>query len=315
MKLIVRLVTVFVIVLLAVGIAMAVSGDTFGLFGALSDKDSYSELLTWTADETVDRIKIDVDVRKVEVLVTDDPFVSVTYHAHEDDTWTFDHSESAIDVRQRHQRSLWFFSFGIVPEEFRTMTLNVPRSSVHGLEIHTDVGDIVIESRDNDLFDDLDLDSDTGTISLVGITVQGGMSLSSSTGRVSVEGVDAASVTIDVSTGRVLLDDFTFDSLEVANSTGDVILRQGVVDGFITVDNSTGKIEVDGVSATSYDLKTSTGDIVVSLSDYDDIAMDLGTDIGRVKVFGVDQGKTHVDTTGSILLKAKVSTGSITIGD
>jgi hypothetical protein len=314
MKLIVRLVTVFVIVVLAVGIAMAVSGDTFGLFGALSDKDSYSERLTWTAEETLETVRLDVDVRKVDVVLTDGPFVSIDYHAHDDDTWTFDLSGSVLQARQRHRRSFAFFSFGIVPQEFRTVTLHLPRSSTHGLEIHTDVGDITLDCGETLTLSDLDIDSDTGTVTLHDVSVESGIRAGSSTGRVTMDNVVANDVEVDVSTGRVTLSDFAFGTLSVDNSTGDVILENGVVTGALDVDNSTGRIEIDDVLAQSYDLRTSTGDIIFSATSYDDLSMELSTDVGRVSVFGDDQGKSYVDSTGSVTLKAKVSTGSITVG-
>jgi len=315
MKIIVRLATVLVVVVLAVGIAMAVSGDTFGLFSALSDEDSYSDMLTWTAQETLETVRLDFDVRRVEVKLTDDPFVSVNYHAHEKDTWTFDQSGSVLEAKQTHKPSFTFFSFGMVPSEFRTVSLNLPRSSVHALEIKTDVGDIVLDCGETISLEHLGIDTDTGTITLNNVDVETGISADTSTGRVTMENVTTDDAVIDVSTGRVRLTDFTFGTLDIDNSTGDVILEDGEVTGSLSVDNSTGKIDITDVTASSYDLKTSTGDIVVALESYADVAMDLSTDVGRVRVFGDDQGKSHVVSTGSILLKAEVSTGSITIED
>ncbi len=315
MKLFIRIIFALSIVVLAVFAAILLSGNDLGFGTFLSDEDNYSDLLTYDLDEAVTTIHLDFDVRRVNVTLTDDMNVSLDYHAHEDDTWTFDVTGDTLSVTQKQARTFWFFRFGSVSEAFRTVNLYLPRTIAYDLLINNDVGDIVIDAGETVTIHQLDIDTDTGTITLDDVIIEEGLDIHTSTGRITLSEIVAGSTILDVSTGRISVSDFTFESLEIDNSTGDIILEDGSVLGALEADNSTGKISLDEVLAPSYDLKTSTGSIDVTLASWDDIALDLKTDVGSITVLGDDQGKTHIDSSGSITLKARVSTGSIRLED
>lgn len=277
------------------------------------EDDSYGELLTYESEETTDMLEIDLDIRHIEIIMTDEDFITLTYHEHEDDTWQISETDGTMTVKQNRKTTFKFFQFGTADDELVQLEVYLPKSFNGSMDLFTAVGRIEIDPAELLNIESLDVHTNVGQVKLENIVITDDLTIDSSTGDISVESVAADTVEISVSTGKVTLEDVQTGDLDIRSSTGSVKVINGTITGDLDVENSTGDIVISNTTARAFDLRSSTGSITMTVFDDSEFSFDLETTLGDVTVFGTDQGRRHVDTDGDVPIKARVSTGSITI--
>lgn len=327
-------------VLLIVGMVMVIASFFMGsslaeITGFFDDEESYSDVMTKDVLGPIDTLIIDVETRHLIFHDSDDDQMHITYRIHETkDEWTFnDDVAGTYEVIQEEKRIIWhWFNFSFVQNEYREVHVYVPHDWVLKLELKSNVGDIELMYESERIFDTMDISTDTGSIklqnveanslqadldtgdaSLVNVNIEGDITVTNSTGNINFNNVVAYDADLRTSTGRVTLETFDLSSLDVHVSTGRIILEEGTIDGACLLHSDTGSVTITLVDATSFNIDSSTGDVTMTVDDLSLYRLDLETDTGTIRIDGMSQGKEHQTSTGAIPLVVSVNTGSVTI--
>jgi len=145
------------------------------------------------------------------------------------------------------------------------------------------------------------------------VNVSDDLFVTTDTGRVSLDTVTALNVILESSTGSVIVDELTGTALTATSDTGTIEVKNSEITNQVDLDTDTGAVKVYHTTASGYDLSSSTGTVSVTLTSLLDIKFDLQTSLGDINIDGENQGTRHTTSIGSILLKARVSTGNISI--
>ena len=131
----------------------------------------------------------------------------------------------------------------------------------------------------------------------------GALTISSTTGDISLEGVSADTVQVKLSTGDIKLTDIACRSVSVTGTTGDTVLENVVAKEKLSAERNTGDILLKDCDGGEITLKTTTGDVTgtlltsksfVAKTSTGDIDIPQNTDGGRCAV---------TTTTGDIRLR------------
>ncbi len=311
----------FIMVCFILGIGFVVASFAYGanfneLRDLFDDSDQYSEVKSYNFSESATKIMIDVEERHIEFVYSDVSYVTVDYREHENDTWTFDLEGDTIEITQKKANRWRFINFGFTPKVYKEMTIFLPIGTEYAFDVSTNVGAITFDFDQTESVIELIANSDTGSIKINNVNVQGDFDLSSDTGSISLNDITGNKLSVDLSTGSCEVKNFMFNHVEVYTSTGDVLLENGEASLTVNAHVSTGSIEVNKVASNAFDLSSSTGDVLIITEQADSLYFDLKVSTGRIRVYGQNQGTTHVtqsSTTQTILLKVRTSTGNITI--
>lgn len=329
-------------ILIIVGLTMSVVAffmgmDMHNLRAFFSDENSYSKKLTHQTDKTFTKLVLDFDVRDVTFFESTDNTFSMTYYVHEsNDVWTFDDSVDGVyKISQKENfRFTTIFNMKITPQYLRKVEVFLPSDWVMDIDIKTATGSVRMQYEDLVLFNDIKIESNTGSIYLTLIDAQS-MSLETDTGSIMLDSVIIDSdIDFQTNTGHITLLKVSTHNLNLISDTGRINLTQvfgkqlvaKVDTGRITVvdsefinslsaESSTGDVIISLTDAQSYTIKSSTGDVRVTVSDLSTLRYDLKTSVGKIYIDGNNQGNRHSTTTGIRLVKVTVSTGNIHIED
>lgn len=301
--------------------------DTFN-----GDRD-YGELITYTEDEVITDLKLDLENRHITVNYVESDELTINYYAEENDTFEFDLVDGEL-IMTHDFESFWLniFSWNMVSRTYVTVTVNIPEAWVlDTVDLKTMTGDIDMEFEEERTYQFVTLYNETGSMNISHITAielyahtsTGNIDMSDistsidftvtlSTGDMTLNRIDTDTLSAQSSTGDIELNDVNANDAEVDNSTGRIIISNSEFHT-LNVDISTGRIELDQVISNSYLLESSTGDIFVTLPDLDDYRFDLETDTGKIKINGNSQGDEYQSLTGTINFTASTNTGNITI--
>lgn len=334
-----RVLTRIIGVVILIGFAMVVVGlitgfDFNSILTIASGSEEYGEIKSASTSQEIHTISFTVDTRSVVFHLVDDDHVRLTYYEHETkDIWTFDDTNGVYTITQK-EKPQWFniFNFRFISEEIKTIHVHLPKNNVYTINTQTAVGSIRMQFDSDQTFNQLTLesntgsiylkhiltplltlDTDTGSIDLQDVKVDGNAILDSDTGSLSLIDVTTANLDLSTDTGSIILSRVLANDLNARVSTGKISINQSSFQGDIKAQTSTGDVTITQSVATNYHLRSSTGDIKMTIADTSLFRYDLKTSTGTIRVDGTNQGNRHTTTTGSILVKAEVSTGSITI--
>lgn len=204
----------------------------------------------------------------------------------EDDTLTI----RLVDERR------WYDRIG-VSLKTPTLTLYLPEEEYGELVIENSTGDISIPGTYQ--FDSIRIDCSTGDVQCQASAET--VSVTTTTGDITLSGLTAEQITANVSTGRVQVSDVRCGSLETSGSTGNLFLINVAAESGISVLRGTGDVRLEHGDAQVIRIQTSTGD--VKLAEADAGELHIRTDTGDVtgtlrteKVFitETDTGKVEV---------------------
>jgi len=329
---------ILLVLIFVIGFGLVAAAFTMGLdfdkiTDFINDDEAYGEEIIYDTTEVLDTINIKVDTRHVTFETHAGSNIRVRYHAHEDkDTWTITEAEGTLSIEQ-DEKPYWLIVWPkLTTRTLKTLYVSLPESASFDFNIETGTGDIsfemdqinthgdlvVVSGTGNLNIKNLDLNQlsislSTGSVSLVNLNIIHDLVADTNTGDINLTTVTAASVELDSNTGEIDIEELSADSLFASCDTGRIAIESSIILGEIILDSSTGSIEINSTTADGFDINSSTGDVSISVASLELYRLDLKTDVGVVRVDGINQGTTHITTTGSILIKVRVSTGAISI--
>jgi hypothetical protein len=329
---------ILLVLVFVIGFGLVVAAFTMGLdfdeiTNYLNDDEAYGEEIIYDTTEVIDAFDIKVDTRHIVFEKHTGTNIRIRYHAHEDkDTWTITEENGILSIEQ-DEKTQWLILWPkLTTRSLKTLYIALPDGISFDFDIQTGTGDVSLEMEqveshgdillnsgtgdvniENVDVNELDVSLSTGNVSLVNVNIDSNLIANSNTGNIHLSSVTALSVELDSNTGEINIDGLTASSLSANCDTGSITIEETAISGDIILDSSTGSIEIQSTTADGFDISSSTGDVSVSVGTLALYRLDLKTDVGVVKVDGVNQGTTHITTTGSILIKVRVSTGTISI--
>jgi DUF4097 and DUF4098 domain-containing protein YvlB len=326
------LLLIFVVGLVLSVVAFFGGLDVIGLRDFFNDAESYGDQITYTETAEITTINIDVETRNINIVPTASAELLVMYHVHEKDDWVIEENNGILTIYQNKELEVFnWFNFKFVPADIITVYIEIPDAWVVDLDVISDVGNVTIEYGElsmsavninsatgnvnlSDLDTDmLNIDLNTGNVHLDRVNVLDDLFISTDTGRVSLDTVTALNVFLESNTGSVIVDELIGTALTVNSDTGTIEVKNSEITNQVDLDTSTGAVRVYLTTGSGYDLSSSTGSVTVTLTSLADLRYDLQTSTGDIDIDGDDQGNRHSTSTGSILLKVRVSTGNISI--
>ena len=140
-------------------------------------------------------------------------------------------------------------------EIWADVTVKVPRGK--SLVVEHGAGAI----RASDVDADLDLDSHSGPVEVIG--ANGSVSIDTGSGRVTVENVHG-NLNIDTGSGRVSIREVTGENVHVDTGSGRVEL-EGVDSSMLHVDTGSGGVRAEAIRTDSLTIDTGSGSVTVQL--------------------------------------------------
>ena len=251
---------------------------------------------TYEVEGGFDKISINVDTTKIELVPTEDKDCSIVCFEAEKvrHTATVQNDTLVIDTKDTRK---WYdyicFSIG-TPK----MTVYLPQNEYASLFIETDTGDIKVNSVTAE--NDIQIETSTGAVKLTDASCIN-LVAESDTGDIKVNSVTAENdIKIETGTGAVKLTDASCINLVAESDTGDITLKNVVARGSLCVESNTGDVRFEDSDATQISVKTSTGDVIGRL--LSEKVFITKTSTGRISVPKTTSGgKCEITTsTGDI---------------
>ena len=306
--------------------------DIVGLRNFFNDAESYGDQIIFTEASEITSIEIDVETRNIDIISTASAELMVRYHEHEKDNWVVQENNGILTISQQKELEVFnWFNFKYVPAEILTVYIEIPDVWVVDLDLKSDVGNVTIEYGELSMnnvnirsatgnvhlsnmdMSMLDVDLNTGNVRLSRINITNNLDINTDTGKITLDLVTAIDMNLESNTGSIDMDDLTGSSLIVNSDTGTIEVKSSTIINQVDLETETGNVKVYMTTASGYNLSSATGSVTVTLTNLDQIRFDLQTSVGDIEIDGADQGTRHTTSTGSILLKARVSTGDISI--
>lgn len=118
-------------------------------------------------------------------------------------------------------------------------------------------------------------------------------------------------VTVEQSVGDIKLNNISADDFNLSLNVGDIKLT-GASAKTVKAESNTGDVKFDDCKLDEINVESNVGDVVFDdsckLTDY---SMTLSTDIGEVKVFGNDHGKSFSQNGSAGQLKVETNIGDV----
>ncbi len=333
MKFLIKLVLLIFFVGLILAVVAFFGGVNLGNLGDyFIDNEAYGDPIEYVSTTTIDTLNVELDTRNILISVTvGDEFI-VTYHEHEKDTWSIDETDGTLTITQTTKPVFFnWFNFKTASSEVLTVYIEIPADLVLNYSLSSNVGfityvdgpqlanEIYANSNTGEVqIEDVTMNSlmvrmNTGTITLSNLVITGDLDAKTDTGHIELDHLSADEIILDTDTGRVEMNAISAYQVDARSDTGRVEMNDSVILGLVDLSTSTGNVTVVDTVATGFDLSSSTGNVRFTSATSMDLRYDLETTTGSVSVNGDDQGSKHSTSTGTILLKVKVSTGNITV--
>ncbi|MCF7930040.1 MAG: DUF4097 domain-containing protein [Acholeplasmataceae bacterium] len=333
MKFLIKLVLLIFFVGLILTAVAFFGGVNLGNIGDyFVDDEDYGDPIEFVMSDPIDTLDVDLDNRNIVVTITTGDDIIVTYHEHEKDTWSLSETGGTFTITQETKPVFFnWFNFKMASYEVMTVYIEIPEDLVLDYSLSSDVGDIVyIEAPElthdfyansntgdvrieNAEIDQLIVRVNTGSINLSDLVINGDVDAKTDTGTIELTNLSTDELLLDTDTGRVELNQVSANQVDAQSDTGRIEMNDSTILGLVELSTSTGNVTVTDSVATGFDLSSSTGSVRFTSATHMDLRYDLDTSVGNILVNGDDQGTKHSTSTGTILLKVRVSTGNITV--
>ena len=290
-----------IILIVAVGLVL-VGGAIFGIIVAkngFSDANNKMIEVTHDLNEDFDKINIDVDTSKVEIVISEEK--KVVCRETEDLKHTMEVSNGTLTIKQEDTRK-WYARIGWFGAWKSSVTIYMPAKNFEQLSLQGATGDVTIKGAYN--FNNVYIKISTGNVNLS--TNMGEAVITVSTGKINLTDFNANKLGLSASTGDIYLKNVKVnDTLVIKTDTGDHTLENVNVTNEIIEMADTGKLRLSNVTTKDIHLETSTGKkILTSVVVTGKMVVKAST--GDVKFDKCDAAEINVDTstgdvTGSFL--------------
>lgn len=275
------------------------------------------ETNTYTAEGTFDSIRIDEDIADVVFRQSEDATCRIECFESEKTSHTVAVENGTLTIAAQKKNWTRFMDISF---ETPKVTIYLPEGAYRTLTVGTHTGDIDVPEWLS--FESVTIQGDTSDV-FCRASASNGITVRTSTGGITLNGMSAGSVECAVSTGNIrmqnvtctgdvhakmstgdlLLSDLTCRNLSTEGSTGDVTLRNVVASGSLSIERSTGDVRLESSDAAEIRISTSTGDVTGTLR--------------SEKVFITHTSTGDVNVPASAAggkCEIKTSTGDVTIG-
>lgn len=210
---------------------------------------------THELNDAFNSIFIDTDTADIKLVRSDDGKCRIVCFESEKAKHSVSVKDSKLIITDRK----WYEFIGIFTKS-PDITVYLPNAEYNSLTIKNDTGDVKI--REEFKFEAVSITSSTGDISLKNTTAKS-IELSVSTGKIEIANLNCKSLTSKGSMGDISLNNvIAAEILSVNRSTGDVKLEKCDA-GEISIKTATGDVEGTLLTEKTFVTKSSTGDINV----------------------------------------------------
>ncbi|MBR5773778.1 MAG: DUF4097 family beta strand repeat protein [Clostridia bacterium] len=210
-----------------------------------------------------------------------------------------DGNKLVIDVKDNRR----WYEYIDLSFEAPKITVYLPTDMLTSLNVNGSTGNV--EVADGFTFEDISISVSTGSISVSDVKA-GTIDCKTSTGGIKIKRVTCSgNIYANVGTGKLTINDTQCNGIYSEGRTGDVKLTDTIATDAFGIQRSTGDIELERCDAESITIKTSTGDIEGTLLSAK--AFFTHTSTGDIDVpRGTTGGTcTLTTTTGDIEIKVK----------
>lgn len=199
----------------------------------------------------------------------------------------------------KHENTKKWYQYLSIGVKSPGITIFLPMEEYGALTATVKTGSVELSEQFS--FTSTAISTTTGRITLDGIQT-GSLALTVSTGKITLSGVTAGDTRIAVSTGDTFLAHCKLASLVTEGGTGDLSMQNTIVDGTLTAKRTTGDIKIEGCDASEIVITTDTGDVSAAFL----------TD--KIVFAKTDTGKTDIPkSTSGDRCEIKTDTGDITV--
>ena len=265
------------LILLVVGALIAVAAMFSMKFDFTRLGTRKNETNTYTPSGDFDDILISTDTAEVVFLPSEDGKLKVvcveeTGGKHIVSTLSGKLTIQAVDTRK------WYENLGVNAEK-TSVTVYLPKKDYGVLNLGTHTGDVTVPAGFR--FERVIMDAGTADIDFRA-GVEGSVEIRTSTGGITLTGVQAA-------------------SLDLKAGTGHIRVSESVVGGKVSAETGTGKVSFTDLNCAEAQVKTTTGNV--------DLVRVLASDILRVTT---DTGDVDFDRSDAPEITVETDTGDVT---
>ena len=291
------------VVLLAVGVAVFVTGMALGDWKFFKFETVKYETNTYEVSGEFDKISVNTSIDGIAFVLSDGGECKVVCQERENTKHSVEVKDGTL-VISYEETGKWYEHISLFSDGSPKMTVYLPKAEYSSLKIDEETGDVEIpadfkfgmidvSASTGDVkcyaaADSIKIGLSTGAVRVENVSTRA-LDISVSTGRVAVQSVDCAGdIKIKVSTGNAKLGGVECDNLTSDGSTGKIVLDSVIASGKIHIERSTGDVEFSESDAGEIFAKTTTGDIKGTLlSDKIFIAK---SDTGSIDVPATESG-------------------------
>ena len=277
---------------IAILIAVLVVAIGAGLcFAGLSTVHFDIKKLDWTEyvtnthemSESFTRVEMDVDTADVNIQPAADGKCRVICVEQEKYPHTVTVENDALIVHAAKGKR-WNFNIGVLVNS-PSVTVYLPAAEYESLQVEADTGTVTLAPGLS--FGTVDVDADTGAVN--------------------VDGVMVKRLKIDADTGQIVLANMTPETVELDANTGSIRVTDVVCSGDMRIEADTGSIRLEDVDAANLYLESDTGSIsgtirtdkiFVAKSSTGSVNVPEGTSGGRCEAH-TDTGSIRLSISGN----------------
>ncbi|MBQ7337083.1 MAG: DUF4097 family beta strand repeat protein [Clostridia bacterium] len=313
-------------IMMIVALALILAGGVLLLggcviFGAESFEHGAQEYREKTYDMTeqsFENIWVQTNVADVSLLPSTDDHCRVVCYESNKMYHTVEVKNGTLVIRAVDSRK-WYDHIGLIFEDMK-VTIYLPASDYATLQVDTDTGKITVPS--GFAFSSVTLESDTGAVEF-GATSRGTMHLCTDTGAIRMSDAAAQRLQVESDTGSIRAERLTVTetmvlesdtgsielhtvqaaALQVSSDTSAVRMEDVIIAGNLSIETHTGGIELRDSDAQTLHIESTTGSVYASL--LTPKICYASSDTGKVDVpQSYEGGRCEVETdTGSIYIE------------
>ncbi len=212
---------------------------------------------TYEITDGFDNIRVDSDVSDIVFKHSSDGRCIVECHENRDSIHSVTVKDNTLTINNAETYP-WYIWLSISFDSPK-VTIYLPDTGYGELDVESDTGDVTVPG--GFIFDNIDISTDTSDVDLSASTT-GNIHVESDTGDVELSNVECGKdIRIDVDTSDVDLIDARCRNLVCEGDTGEISLIRTIVSESIRIQNGTGDVEFHDSDASEIRVDTSTGDV------------------------------------------------------
>jgi len=233
------------------------------LFGLDFYGNEEVQLQTFDVTDTLKTLNVSTNVASIELIKSEDGSRKVVYTETDQIMYNIGYEDGVFDMKPVHdvyfQFSFLSFNFSLANYNNLYVKIYLPEKELESINFDTDTGKITVNSGFE--IGQATCDSDTGAV-YVKSDVKNKLYAETDMGRIEISGINAGDVEIEENTGSVTLSDINVEGkIKIESDTGSVTLKDTKAGTDIDIEVDTGSIEFERIDAKNIKAKADTGSI------------------------------------------------------